>query len=219
MAGDVEGLADHLNLETFHIVGVSKGGPVAYTVAEDRPRQVKSLALLFTSPGVSAELPIKDGLDLGLQPILGGFGNERETHIRLRMTVYDALTTQSNQQERREAEELSARITDRDIKGGTLYSKGPNHGAASHEGSGWPGVETLREIRCPTTVLQAAEDQIFGEIHGEALVRAIPGDVEYVLWNDVGHEMPKRIWARLAEVLQRTWVMGEGTEKDGDAGE
>ncbi|KAF4448353.1 hypothetical protein F53441_8228 [Fusarium austroafricanum] len=149
MAGDVEGLADHLNLSDpskgFHVVGVSKGGPIAYTVAARRPLQIKSLTLMYASPGVSAELPIKEGLDLGFQPMLGGFGDMRETAIKLGMVQYDALTTQPDAEERKEAEKLVIRLTERDIKGGTLYSKAPNHGAASHEKDGWPGVDMLKK--------------------------------------------------------------------------
>ncbi|EWG49187.1 hypothetical protein FVEG_08779 [Fusarium verticillioides 7600] len=219
MAGDIEGLADHLNLSDpskgFHIVGLSKGGPVAYTVAARRPQQVRSLSLLYTSPGVSSELPTKGGLDLGFQPMLTGFGDQRETAIKNGMTVYDALTTQPDAEERKEVEKAVRRLVERDIKGGTLYSKAPNHGAASYEKDGWPGVDTLRMIKCPTTVVQAGKDQIFGEIHGEALAKAIPGDVEYVLWEDVGHEMPRRIWDSMAKVLQRNWERGQSADHIG----
>ncbi|KAM5522108.1 zinc carboxypeptidase a [Fusarium oxysporum f. sp. phaseoli] len=151
MAGDIEGLANHLNLNDpskgFHIVGLSKGGPVAYTVAARMPQHVKSLSLLYTSPGVSPELPIKGGLDLGFQPMLAGFGDQRETAIKNGMTVYDALTTQPDAEERKEVEKAVRRLVERDIKGGTLYSKAPNHGAASYEKDGWPGVDTLKMIK------------------------------------------------------------------------
>ncbi|CAJ0543101.1 Ff.00g004100.m01.CDS01 [Fusarium sp. VM40] len=209
MASDVEGLADHLNLcdpsKGFHILGLSKGGPIAYTVAARRPDQVKSLTLMFTSPCVSPELPIKDGLNLGFQPTLAGFGNYKESFIKSGMKLYDALTTQPDEEERKEMLETVTRMTERDMKGGTLYSKAANHGAASHEKDGWPGVDTLQKIKCPTTVVQAGKDQVFGEIHGEALVKAIPGSVHYVLWEDVGHELPRRIWGRMADMLHDFW--------------
>ena len=215
MAADVEGLADHLGLNApskgFHIVGVSKGGPVAYIVAARRPQQVRSLGLLLTSPGVSPDLPQKQGLDLGFQPFLAGSGNDREMHIKYNMTLYDALTTQPDEEERKEFESLTRRIIDREIKSGTLYSKGPNHGMASHEGEGWPGVETLKKVKSPTVVVQAAKDQIFGEIHGQALAQAIPG-AEYVLLENIGHELPRRIWGKLAEVLQQIWAKGESEQ-------
>ncbi|KAL4731706.1 hypothetical protein ACLX1H_000686 [Fusarium chlamydosporum] len=191
-------------------MGVSKGGPVAYTVASHRPHQVKSLTLMFTSPGVSPELPIKGGLDLGFQPMLAGYGNVKETALRSGMKMYDAFTTQPDEEERKEVEELITRVVEREYKHGTLFSKGPNHGAASHEKDGWPGVDMLKQVKCPTTVVQVRQDQTFGEIHGEALVKAIPGDVEYVLWEDVGHELPRRVWDRMATLVQKTWKKAEG---------
>ncbi|CEI62236.1 unnamed protein product [Fusarium venenatum] len=215
MAEDVELLADHLNLTNpgkgFHLVGVSKGGPVAYTVSARKPQKVKSLTLMFTSPGVSPELPIKGGLDLGFQPMLAGFLNVKEAAIQSGMKMYDALTTQPDESERREVEDLVTRTVEREYKHGTLFSKGPNHGSASHEKDGWPGVDTLKQVKCPTTVVQAGKDQTFGEIHGKALVQAIPCDVEYVLWEDVGHELPRRIWDRMAALVHKTWERGECT--------
>jgi pimeloyl-ACP methyl ester carboxylesterase len=215
MAEDVELLADHLNLtdpgKGFHLVGVSKGGPVAYTVSARKPQQVKSLTLMFTSPGVSPDLPIRGGLDLGFQPMLTGFPNVKETAIKSGMKMYDALTTQPDESERREVEDLVTRTVEREYKHGTLFSKGPNHGSASHEKDGWPGVDTLKQVKCPTTVVQAARDQTFGEIHGKALVQAIPCDVEYVLWDDVGHELPRRVWDRMAALVHETWERGECT--------
>ena len=215
MSTDVEGLADHLGLSApskgFHLVGVSKGGPVAYIVAARRPQQVRSLTLLLTSPGVSPELPMKEGLDLGFQPILAGSGNEREMNIKYNMQLYDALITEPDEEGRKEFEALTRRIVEREAKSGTLYSKGPNHGMASHEGEGWPGVETLKKVKSPTVVVQGAKDPIFGEIHGEALARAIPG-AEYVLWENVGHELPRRIWGQLAEMLQQLWAKGESDQ-------
>lgn len=215
MAGDVEGLAEHLGLCTpskgFHVIGISKGGPVAYIVAARRPQHVRSLALMLTSPGISPDLPQKEGLDLGFLPFLAGSGNEKEMHVKYSMTLYDALTTQPTEEGRKEFEASARRIVEREMKSGTLYSKGPNHGMASHEGEGWPGVETLKKIKSPTLVIQAAKDQIFGEIHGEALASAIPG-AEYVLWDDIGHEMPRRIWGRMAQVLQQIWAKGESEE-------
>jgi len=209
MAGDIEGLIDHLGLSNgFHLVGASKGGPLAYTVAARRPDQTRSLTLAYTSPGVSEKLPLEEGLELGVLPMTGGMGDQRPAYVRYGMALYDALTTQPDARERQEMEALASRITDRDAKGGTLYSKGPNHGAASLEGDGWPGVETLKNVKCPATVIQAAKDQFFGVQHGEALAAAIP-DSEYALWEDIGHELPRRVWGRFAEVLWQTWDRGD----------
>ncbi|KAH7113988.1 Alpha/Beta hydrolase protein [Dactylonectria estremocensis] len=212
MAGDIEGLIDHLRLPSkgYHLVGSSLGGPLANLVAVRRPHEVRSLTLLYTSPGASAELPLREGLQgmgLGVDSMFMGIGEQRKKHIEADIRLWDALTTQPvDEDERKEGEILITRIVDRDIQGRTLYSKGPNHGGASY--AGWPGVEMLKDIKSPTTVIQAGKDQIFGEAHGEALAKGISG-AQYVLWEDVGHELPRRIWPRLAEIFLQTWKRGD----------
>ncbi|KAM5341519.1 hypothetical protein ACJ41O_014550 [Fusarium nematophilum] len=206
MAGDVEGLIDHLELppKGFHLVGASMGGPVAYLVAARRPRQTRSLTLLYASPGSSKELPLKAGVDVGTEPM--GIGNMRQKHIDFRMRIRDALTTQPDEENRKFDQALITRITDREMRAGTLYSKGPNHGAAGFAPR--PGVEILKDIVCPATVIQSAKDQYFSVAHGEALAKGLENS-EYVLWEDVGHELPMRIWGRLAEVFVKTWKRGD----------
>src|SRR3954469_19486467 len=52
MAGDVLALADHLQLETFHLLGISLGGMISQQVALKAPRRVRSLTLAVTHGGV-----------------------------------------------------------------------------------------------------------------------------------------------------------------------
>lgn len=207
MAVDVEGLVDHLGLSTkgFHIIGASMGGPVAYIVTLRRPSQVRSLTLAFASPGATKDLPLKGGIDVA-PPFPMGMGNQRQVYIDFNMDVYDALTTQPNVEERKEFLDQVTATVDREMKSGTLYSKGANHGTAAFGDR--PRLESLKDIKCPTTIIQSNQDPYFGEAHGEAFASVIEGS-EYVLWNDVGHELPRRIWGRFAEVLLRTWKKGD----------
>jgi pimeloyl-ACP methyl ester carboxylesterase len=52
MAGDVLALADHLELETFHLLGISLGGMVSQQVALAAPERVRTLTLAVTHGGV-----------------------------------------------------------------------------------------------------------------------------------------------------------------------
>ncbi|HEX4720182.1 MAG TPA: alpha/beta fold hydrolase [Thermoleophilaceae bacterium] len=52
MAQDVLALADHLELDTFHLLGVSLGGMVSQHVALAAPERVRSLTLAVTHGGV-----------------------------------------------------------------------------------------------------------------------------------------------------------------------
>jgi pimeloyl-ACP methyl ester carboxylesterase len=52
MAGDVLALADHLGLDSFHLLGISLGGMVSQQVALAAPERVRSLTLAVTHGGV-----------------------------------------------------------------------------------------------------------------------------------------------------------------------
>src|SRR3954451_2364267 len=52
MAGDVLALADHLELERFHLLGISLGGMVSQHVALTAPERVRTLTLAVTHGGV-----------------------------------------------------------------------------------------------------------------------------------------------------------------------
>jgi pimeloyl-ACP methyl ester carboxylesterase len=53
MADDVLALADHLELETFHLLGISLGGMVSQHVALKAPERVRTLTLAVTHGGVA----------------------------------------------------------------------------------------------------------------------------------------------------------------------
>ena len=206
MAADAEALADHLQLPDaggYHLVGASMGGIISYFVASRRQELVKSLTLVLTSPGPAAKLPYKNELN----EIEFSMAPDRATKIsnskKLRKALhYKPLTDE----EQAEEDRLFERSIDREIQSGTLYSKDLNHGTAAWADR--PGMEIFEKIKCPTTVIQADKDQMFDVAHGETLAREIEG-AEYVLWNDVGHEIPPRIWGSFSEVLHRTWARGE----------
>ena len=77
MAGDVLALADHLGLETFHLLGISLGGMVSQQVALAAPERVRTLTLAVTHGGVqkagrlrghllgayARHLPVEDRVD------------------------------------------------------------------------------------------------------------------------------------------------------------
>lgn len=52
MAQDVLALADHLELESFHLLGISLGGMVSQQVALAAPQRVRTLTLAVTHGGV-----------------------------------------------------------------------------------------------------------------------------------------------------------------------
>ena len=56
-AHDVIALADHLNIEKFHVVGHSYGGLIALKTALDAPKRLKSLLLMNPAPANGLHFP------------------------------------------------------------------------------------------------------------------------------------------------------------------
>src|SRR4051812_20414491 len=54
LARDALALADHLDLDTFHLLGVSMGGAIAQEIALQGPDRIRSLTLAVTFPAGSA---------------------------------------------------------------------------------------------------------------------------------------------------------------------
>jgi pimeloyl-ACP methyl ester carboxylesterase len=54
MARDALELADHLELDTFHLLGVSMGGAIAQEIALQAPERVRTLTLAVTFPAGGA---------------------------------------------------------------------------------------------------------------------------------------------------------------------
>ena len=59
VAGDLDALADHLRLDTFHLVGVAGGGFVSIDYAASRPERLRSL-VVAASTGQFAEKEMRD---------------------------------------------------------------------------------------------------------------------------------------------------------------
>src|SRR4051794_18665652 len=54
MAEDAIALADHLELETFHLLGISLGGMISQHLALGHPERVRTLTLCVSQPGSGA---------------------------------------------------------------------------------------------------------------------------------------------------------------------
>jgi pimeloyl-ACP methyl ester carboxylesterase len=210
MAQDIIGLIEHLGVRV-HLVAGSMGGPLGYIVAAKRPELVKTLSLFITSPVGghpydSDKLPQVKWDAIDIMASIPRASNPSDPHDKGwvdHMTgVHTAFyTLPATTEEIAEARELAEAIIRREIESGTLLTKAVNHANAALPR--WPR-ELLRDIKCPTTVIQAGKDQFFEVAHGERLAIEIPG-AAYVLLEDVGHELSKRVWKRYAEIWLKTF--------------
>jgi pimeloyl-ACP methyl ester carboxylesterase len=83
----------------------------------------------------------------------------------------------------------------------------------------WPGLRQavaavasgdrtarLRELRVPTLVMHGTDDRMIDISGGQATAAAIPG-AKVVIFDGLGHNLPRELWATLAghiaELVQR----------------
>ena len=213
MVDDAIGLTEHLDLNSFHVVGISLGGAMAWQVAARLPDKVRSLALVLTSPTGRQQNPGDDlpPLHLEGQWLLGEAFNPPEDHedheawiqsyVRLDLALHMQPPTEAERAESRRECEITYR---RERESGTMWTKF-NHSGAS--GPRWPR-EMLKQVRCPTVVVHAAKDQLLPLKHGEALKDDVEGATLVVL-EDCGHELPHRVRPRVAEAILTNARKGE----------
>ncbi|KAI0414325.1 alpha/beta-hydrolase [Xylaria grammica] len=205
MVNDAIGLIEHLNLEEFHLVGASLGGPISWQVAARLPGQVRSLAPVFMSP-VGRQQNSNDSLpalNLEGQWLLGeAFSvpedlDDDEAWIESYMSLDLALAvrppTEAEKAESRRESEVTYR---RERESGTIWTK---HNHSDTSGPKWPR-ESLKEIRCSAVVIHAAKDQIFPMRHAEALRDDVEGATLVVL-EDCRHELPHRVRHQVADAI------------------
>ncbi|KAI1350383.1 alpha/beta-hydrolase [Xylaria sp. FL0043] len=216
MADDAVGLIQHLKLSSFHLVGASLGGPIAWQVAARLPDRTRSLALVLTSPtgrqmNADDKLP---PLNLEGQWLLGEAFSVPEnldddeawvqSYMSMDLALHTKPPTEAEKAESRRECEVTYR---RERESGTMFTK-QNHSDAS--GPRWPR-ELLKQIRCPTVVVHAAKDQLFPMKHAEALRDDVEGATLVVL-EDCGHEFPHRIRPQLADAILANVKKAEKTD-------
>jgi pimeloyl-ACP methyl ester carboxylesterase len=61
-------------------------------------------------------------------------------------------------------------------------------------------TEKLRAVKTPTLVVHGKDDTLISPSGGERTAELIPG-AEFVLVDDMGHDMPKPLWGYLVELI------------------
>ena len=164
-AADALALADHVEWNTFALVGVSFGGMVAQEVAVTAPERIERLALVCTSPGGpdAASFPLHSLEDLppeerqatGMRILDSRFTDEwLADHPLDKMIVDGFAQRQSADHTPDEARGLAEQLA-----------------ARSHHDV----VDRLGRIACPTLVASGRYDGIAPAANGELIASRVPG--------------------------------------------
>lgn len=179
MADDVVALADALDIDRFHVLGISLGGMVAQLVAVRHPERLLCLCSVMSTSGN----PVLPRSPAAVRERLTASASSREGRIRL--DAENRALWGSPGYPETEAERLqAARVThDR-----CHYPAGVARQMAAvlEDGS---RVARLAGIRARTLVIHGADDVLIPPEHGADTARAIPG-AEFQLVPGMGHNIP-----------------------------
>lgn len=196
-AVDVEAIADALEIERFHVVGWSGGGPHALASAALLPDRVISAATI-----AGAAPHDREGLDWS-----EGMGNENIEEMGLAEQGADAvlpwLERQADEIRASEPDDLLRMLGDlvSEVDRAALTGNFAEHSHASLQGSisrgvwGWldddlalvrPWGFDLDSIRVPVTIWHGGEDRFVPVAHGQWLADNVP-PAQSRLLDDEGH--------------------------------
>lgn len=188
MAADTVGIMDALGYESVHLVGASMGGMIAQTIAIEYPERVRSLTSMMSTTGDnSVGQPDWAALaDLGSPP-----SDDRQGFIDWQVRSLKAIGSPKYPIDEIFAAENAGLAWDRDHD-----PLGMLRQAVAVLKSG-DRTERLRSLRVPTLVIHGDSDKMVDISGGRATAEAIPG-AELVIFEGMGHGLPKQLWSELA---------------------
>lgn len=166
LASDAIGLADHLGVSSFRVLGISFGGMVAQELAVTVPERISRLVLMCTSSGGAG------GSSYPLHALADLAAEERE---RLSTQILDSRFT---------AEWLDAHPSDRALVDQMARRRGEPTEAARRGAklqlrarAGHDAFDRLGRVNTPTLVASGRFDGIAPPSNGAAIAARIPGAV------------------------------------------
>ena len=162
MAQDALALADHLGLETFHLLGISLGGMVAQQVALAAPERIKTLTLAVTHGGIRKAGHLRAHL-------LGAYAQNLSPEDQVDNLLYLCYTEAFF-----ENDEMFQFMRNALLQ--NPYPQPPEAFARQAEAGGGHDVrERLGELEMPVHVIGAERDLMIPIWKSEELAGLIPG--------------------------------------------
>ncbi len=201
MAGDTVGLLDALQIDSAHIVGASMGGAIAQTIAIEYPQRLRSLTSIMSTtgdPAVGQPTPEAMAVLLAPRP------TDRQGAIDHVVANYRVIGSPGYVFDEAALRERTARSHDR-----ANDPPGVLRQLAAVVASG-DRTPQLREVRRPTLILHGREDPLATLSGGVATAEAIP-DAELVIFDGMGHDLPRELWPTMIEHISRLVRRAEET--------
>jgi pimeloyl-ACP methyl ester carboxylesterase len=192
MASDAAGLLDAIGVPAAHIVGASMGGMIAQLVAIEHPAAALSLTIVMSHLSDSGSIRADpEVLALLFQPP----ADTREGRIEQSVAATRVTWASSFDEDRSRARATLA--IDRSFypEGTARQFQAINSAGSRREGLG--------RVRVPVLVVHGDEDPLVPFANAAQIVAAAPAGTELLVMKGVGHEMPPREWAKIADGIAR----------------
>lgn len=200
MADDTAALLDHLTIDRAHIVGASMGGMIAQVFAARHAHRTASLAIFFSSnnkpllppPTARALLAVVKS-----PPVTAPRDRIVNEAVRARMVISSPGYPTTAALLRADAEVAYDRC---------YYPEGVARQFEAILASG--SLEDYdRQITAPAVVIHGLADRLMRPNCGRAIAAAIPHS-RLVLFDGMGHELPKELWDQVIGELTVTFSQG-----------
>jgi pimeloyl-ACP methyl ester carboxylesterase len=187
MAADTVGLLDVLGYDSVHLVGASLGGMIAQTIAIEYPDRVRSLTSMMSTTGD----PSVGQADFSAIGPLGPPSEDRQGYVEWQVKVSRAIGSPGFEFDEATIAERAGRAFDRGTDQVGMLRQAIAVLAFGDR------TERLRSLRVPTLVIHGAADVMCDISGGRATAAAIPG-AELVIFDGMGHSLPRELWPDLA---------------------
>jgi pimeloyl-ACP methyl ester carboxylesterase len=190
MADDAFGLLDSLGIERAHIAGASMGGMIVQTMAIAHPERVLTLTSIMSSTG---EPEFGQPVPEALQTLLTPPPTEREAYVEYAAKSFRIFSSPRYYDEAR-VRKNAGEAFDR-----CFYPEGAGRHTAAILASG-SRADGLRDLSVPTLVLHGRADTLITPSGGDRTAALVPG-ANYLLLNDMGHDLPEPLWPLVVDVI------------------
>ena len=194
MAEDTIKVMDLLNLQEAYLMGVSQGGMLAQMITVKRPDLVGKLILCSTTAYETEEADekIKEWITLAEE------GNKEELVMAFADNVYSPSAVEAN---REFFKAMAETITEEELEKFIILAKAAE---------GFDLRDKLTEVKCPSLVIGAGQDQIFGKEASEELAELLRGNL-YIYENgshgayDEEPDYPERLYNYFIHGVYEDW--------------
>lgn len=197
LAEDIEDL-----IESAHVVGASMGRMIAQILAIDHPERIRSPTSIMSNTGNGRDgQPTPAALAVLTAPPADTRDGAIESAVTFRRVTGSPAYPAGETEVREQAGRAFDRAFDPAGVARQLMAALTTPDRTSH----------LRQVRTPTLVLHGTDDPLISVSGGQATADSVPG-AELVLFDGMGHDIPRQLWPVIAEHIARHLARAEASQ-------